>query len=700
MKLSLEWLRDYVDLPPDLPVSRLMHDLTMTTVEVEGATRVSDADTSELLGGEAVGSNDTILEIDNKSLTNRPDLWGHYGIARELAAIYKTRLKPLPAVPADLPAASLIGGLDPGTCGRFTATRFAGATAARSPFWLRSRLARVGQRSFNLWVDLTNYVMLDIGQPLHAYDAARVRLPLGTRRARTGETITLLNGEEYELSPDVLAIVDAAAVQGVAGVMGGMASAVSDATTDVILECANFDALTIRRASRRLGLRTDASSRFEKAIDTERIDAALARFLALAGELQPSASVTGFQDLSPAPTGRQRVTTSLPFLEGRLGAALPAAEVVQGLRSLGFDVDERSGELQVVAPTWRSTGDISGAHDLLEEIARLKGYDAFAFVPAEVQLVAKAIDPRAQFERRLRDLLTLTGGMYEIVTYPWSKLAFLDAAGIDAAGAPKLSAAPAPDQETVRPSLVPNLLESVAQNLGFFDRFRIFEMGRVFPGGTMPGDAPDEVLPAQPRHLAGAFVGSDAAALFRDVQGLLALIPRVTHAGSLTFGSGATAAWADQMARVSVRAPDAPRAIGTIGVVTRRARRAAGIKRGEVVIFELDLDAVTPLPSRDNRFTPLVHYPQADVDISLLFDRDTTWGSIAEAAAGGSDIVREVLFVDDYRGTGVPEGRKSITLRLRVGVPGRTLRSEEINAAGDAVRAALRRALAATERSA
>ena len=676
MKLSLEWLRDYVDIPADLPVATLMHDLTMTTVEVESAT---------------AHGGDTILEIDNKSLTNRPDLWGHYGIARELAAIYELPLKPQATLPAGLPpaAAPLVGTLDP-ECRRFTATTFSGARATESPAWLRERLARVGQASFNLWVDLTNYVSLDTGQPMHAYDGAKLTLPLGTRKARAGEKTRLLNGEDYTLAEGLLTIVDGRSIAGAAGVMGGLESAVTPETTSIVLECANFDALTIRRASRHLNLRTDASSRFEKGIDTQRIDAALGRFIALVRELQPDATITGFHDVTAAATAQQRLSTSLDYLEGRLGASLQAEDVVRGLKTLGFDVALDGRALDVVVPTWRSTGDVSGPHDLLEEIARLKGYDNFAFVPAEVQLVRPATDVRAQFERRLRDLLTLTGGMYEVVTYPWVKREFLEAAGVDASRAPKLHVAPAPDQDTVRPSLIPNLLEAVAQNLGFFDSFRIFEAGRVFPGGpgsNLASDHPDEALPAQPRHLAGAFAGPDAAALFREAQGLLEILPRVTHGAPLTMQAADGPAWADAAARIAIAGPHGP--AGTLAVVTKRARRLAGIKRGELVMFELDLDALAPLPSRENRFDPIANYPQAEVDVSLLFDASTSWEAIAAAAASAGDEVREVAFVDDYRGKGIPDGRKSITLRLRIGVPGRTLRSEEINAVADRARAAL-----------
>lgn len=692
MKLSLAWLRDYVDLPADLPVGELMHDLTMTTVEVESATAAGD---------------DTVFEIDNKSLTNRPDLWGHYGIARELSAIYKLPLRPVVApiasiLPERPPTAPLVGTLDP-ECRRFTATAFGNVRASASPAWLRERLARVGQNSFNLWVDLTNYVMLDIGQPMHVYDANRIALPLGTRKSRKGEKTRLLNGEEYELDEGTLTIVDAQAIVGVAGVMGGLDSSVTAGTTAIVLECANFDALTIRRASRRLNLRTEASSRFEKAIDTPRIDLAVTKFIALARDLQPDAVVQSVADVCSAPTEPGQVTTSLEYLETRLGASLTRQDVVEGLESLGFEVAEPSdsrvpGELAVTVPTWRSTGDISGPHDLLEEIARLRGYDTFAFVPAEVQLVKPALDARAQFERRLRDLLTLTGGMHEVVTYPWVKREFLEASGVDASRAPKLHVAPAPDQDTVRPSLIPNLLEAAAQNLGFFDSFRIFEFGRVFPGGTTAGDHPDEQLPVQPRRLAAAFAGPDAAALFREAQGLIELLPRVTHGAPLTLQAADGPAWADAAGRIAIVGPNGP--AGTLAVVTKRARRLAGIKRGELVMFELDVDALAPLPSRDNRFDPIANYPQADVDISLLFDAAAPWQAIAAAAGAAGAEVREVAFVDDYRGKGIPEGRKSITLRLRIGVPGRTLRSEDINAVAARARAALREQLGAQERTA
>lgn len=685
MKLSLQWLRDYVDIPADLSVQQLMHDVTMTTVEVESAEAVGD---------------DAVLEIDNKSLTNRPDLWGHYGMAREIAAIYGLPLAPagpaidglLAGTPVDT---SLIGTFDK-ECRRFTAARITGARASESPKWLRDRLTTVGQNCFNLWVDLTNYVMLDTGQPLHVYDAAAITLPLGARIGRHGERTTLLNGEEYDVE-DVLTIVDANGIVAVAGVMGGLASSVTSSTTAIILECASFDALTIRRASRRLNLRTDASARFEKGLDTQRVDLARARFVALARECQPDAVFEAVADVCPAPTAEAHVRTSFDYLEQRLGATLDSDTIVGGLERLGFAVDVEGREVDVTVPTWRSTGDVSGPHDLLEEVARLRGYDNFAFVPAEVQLVGKATDTRTEFERRLRDLLIFSAGMHEVVTYPWTKREFLDAARIDPAPAPRLATAPAPDQETIRPSLVPNLLEAVAENLGFFPAFRIFEMGRVFPGGVAPGDGHGEMLPVQRRHLAGALVGTSAAALFSEAKGLIEAIPRVAHAEPFQLEAADGPPWADVGGRAAITS--AAGRIGWLGVLSKRARRVAGIKRGEAVVFELDIDALVPLPSRDNRFDPLAHHPQADIDISMLFPRETPWAVIAETAAAAGGPVRRVAFVDDYRGKGIADDRKSVTLRLYIGVPGRTLNSDEINAAADAVRAALAGTLGAETRT-
>jgi phenylalanyl-tRNA synthetase beta chain len=794
MKISLEWLSDYVELPDDLDIKRIAHDLTMVTVEVEGAVDVAaalvnvvvgevlsveslpgakaltlvschvgnadgrplpivcgarnvspgmrvavalpgatirprhsgrpsvvapaevggvssaavlcgaaeigldelfppDDDHSILdLGGvdatpgqplaDAIGWRDFVLEIDNKSLTNRPDLWGHHGIARELAAIYRLPLKPLPAPPAvaALPAEPLVE-LDETYCFRFAGVRISNVRAQPSPLWLRSRLARIGQRPRNLLVDLTNYVMFTVGQPSHAYDASRVQPPLAARLARDGERIRLLDGSERELDPRMLVIADQRGPVALGGVMGGADTAVGDGTDEIVLEMATFDALTVRRTAGDAGIRSEASSRFEKGIDTARVDQGLALYLALLGKAQPSARVTGFIDNLARPTRSPSIELELPFLQRRLGERLTAAQVSAQLGSLGFEVRRGEAErLEVTVPSWRATGDVSTKYDLIEEVARLHGYESFHFVAPAVSLRAHALDRRAQMVRRAREALAFVSGMQEIVTYPWVSDALLDAAGLAGSARLRLAVPPAPDQSYLRPSLIPGLLGAVVSNLRFTSQFRLFELGRVFPmKDHARRDDPRDELPAQPLRLAAALVGSDAQGLILEAKGAIEALRRMAQIASLDFVEAAApaAAWADAGASLALVAGSG-KPVGALAVLSSRGRRLADIKQGAVALFEMDLDELAPLPSRENSYRHIVQHPEITSDLSMLFDEQVTWASIVDALRGLDALVREITLVDLFRGQQIPPGKKSITLRLRLGSPTRTLKTEEV----------------------
>jgi phenylalanyl-tRNA synthetase beta chain len=627
---------------------------------------------------DAIGWRDSILEIDNKSLTNRPDLWGHHGIARELAAIYRRPLKPLPALKVDgLPAAPLVE-LDASVCFRFAAVRFAGARMERSPLWLRSRLARIGQRPRNLYIDLTNYVMFAVGQPSHAYDPSLLEPPLAARLARDGERIKLLDGAEHDLDARMLVIADRARPVALGGVMGGADTAVRDSTGEVLLEMATFDPLTVRRTAARSGIRTEASSRFEKGIDTARVDQGLALFLALLGQAQPSARITGFMDNLARPTPRPIIQVTTPFLQQRLGERLTAEQIVAHLASLGFEVRLEADSLAVTVPTWRATGDVSTKYDLVEEVARLHGYESFRLVAPAVTLRGPALDRRSLMIRRAREALAFTGRMQEIATYPWVDDVLLDAAGLASRAPLQLVAPPAPDQSRLRPSLVPGLLSAVVSNLRFAAQFRLFEVGRVFPTAERaPLDDPREALPAQPLHLGAALVGPDPQSLLLEAKGAVEALRRMAQVASLEVAEGASpATWADAGASLSLVAGGKP--VGSLGVLSSRARRLADIKRGVVVLFELSLDGLEPLPSRENRYHHIPQHPEIASDLSLLFPEAVSWASIVGALRDLDPLVREITFVDQFRGQQIPPGKKSVTIRLRLGSPTRTLKTEEI----------------------
>lgn len=687
MKISLNWIADYITLPAGLSPRDIAHQLTMATVEVEG---VHDVD------------GDVIFEIDNKSLTNRPDLWGHYGVARELAAIYQVPLKPLPAEEPELPQAPLAGDIDPTVCRRFTATRIENVGVRDTPAWMKQRLVAIGQRSKNLYADLTNYVMLTTGQPMHAFDADRLSLPLSVRQATPNEAFDALDGTHLTLSSSDAVVADRAAAVGLAGIIGGMHSAIQTDTTRVVLEAACFDPLAIRRTSAAHGARTEASTRFEKSLSTHRVDEARRLFFHILNEIDPGARVTGFADRRNAATTNGEIRARVAYLCDRIGKNLSIEELRTPLERLGFGVAVAGDELTVTVPEWRNTGDISGPHDLIEEIARLHGYERFEFQAPQIRLEKSARDYAHGTERRLKEYLALACGLQEVVNYPWTEDRFVTAAGFSVEAAHlRLAAPPAPDQATLRTSLVPGLLRAIESNIRWRGSFRIFETGSVFPPGERASlDDAREKLPPQSKRVAAAFVGDDAEALFREAKGVIEAIGARVHVAPVIAAAGGSAPWADPGACVSIISGG--RTIGELGVLSRRGTRAAGLKHAFAAIFEFDitlgLGGLISSPSRDNKFVALPELPSVEVDVSLTYPDAVTWAAIADAARGVSPLIAAIEFVDQYRGKGIPDGHRSMTLRARLQPTSQTLTSEEAVAVANAIREIERRQLGAIER--
>ena len=597
MKVSLEWVSDYVDMPDDVPPAELARELTLKTVEVEDVTypgaalehvvtsviesseplghsgrtvlkcRIGDdrvvsvvtslpgltpgkrvavalagarlqtapngcatvssatisgrlsegvictpaqlglqrlfakADPSAALDladadkpagtplAEVLGYDDAIFEIDNKSLTNRPDLWGHYGIARELATIYGLPLRPLEAaLPSGTAPASgatrLVGDLDPAVCQRFAAIEFTTeAGSGPSPLWLRSRLARVDQASVALCVDISNYVMFTTGQPMHTYDANKVTFPLSARTAPEPTTLELLDGMAAEIASGMPIIVDATGPVALAGVMGAANSAVSADTRRYLLEVATFRPRPVRLSSQQIGLRTEASARYEKALDTQRVDAATGLFWHMLRQAAPDAMTSAMQDVVVDETQPVEVTVKLGFLADRIGTTLDEKEIGQTLGALGFGLNLDGDVLEVSAPTWRSTGDISLPEDIVEEVARIHGYDNLPAAELSITLLPSRALAARPTERVVRETLATRAGLCEVVTYPWVSDAMLTAAGWEKDKTVRFDGAPSPDQDSLRPSLVPNLVEAAARNLHHVGKVAIFEVGTVFRGG-------------------------------------------------------------------------------------------------------------------------------------------------------------------------------------------------------------------------
>ena len=791
MKVSLNWIKDYVDLPADMDLKRLAYDLTMSTVEVEDTIELAkqfdnmvvgriktieqhpNADKlkvcktdiggeikdivcggsnlaegmkvavalpgamckwhgegepveikkSKLRGVESYGMicgaveigladlfptkeeahildlsefdapagtpladalelNDIILEIDNKSMTNRPDLWGHYGIAREIAALYDLPMTQFPHFDRNVENTSgfHVTVEDAERCPRMTGTQIENVCVKPAPYWMQVRIWKTGMRPINALVDITNYVMLATGQPSHAYDSDHIAGHIIVRRAKAGETLTLLNGKELPLSTDDLTIADDAGIVGLAGVMGGAKDSILPTTSKVILEIANFQAAGIRRTALRYDNRTEASARYEKAIDPERCDQALDLSMQLFSDLYPEMKVTGLVDEYPRHLKPAEIDVPLSWLERRLGKHLSPDEIKHKMELLGYGITFNGDNMHVVVPTWRSTGDVSIQADIMEEVARMYGYENFEAEPITTTFDGAINQLDKDLERRIKEYLAIRCGMQEIFTYPWMEESYVNAVLQSTEGILSLSTPPSPAERFVRSSLLPNLCKAVVKNERYFNEFSIFETAQVFrdENYTSPYD-PREKLPSQRKNVAGAFATTDKdiTALFRKAKGVVEMMARYVHMETLTFRQTEKPVWADNVVWLNIYRGDEK--VGDLALLAKKVSMACGIKNMNVMLFQLDQDSLVPLKSRTNTFTHLAEYPMTDYDISLLVDGSVQWKDVAQTVRGiKSELLHGAAFVDEYRGKQVPAGKKSLTLRLAIGSKDKTLTSAEI----------------------
>lgn len=684
---------DEIGLGDLFPAEQEAEILDLSAFDVPAGTPLADA----------LDMNDVLLEIDNKSMTNRPDLWGHYGIAREIAALYDLPLVEIKPYQADVKSDFKVEIADPERCPRYIGVEMSGVEVKSSPYQMQNRIWKAGMRPINALVDITNYVMLATGNPTHAFDADNITDHIVVRRAVEGEKLVLLNEHELTLCPDDLVITDSEGPVALAGVMGGAKDSILPKTKRVILEVANFESTGVRRTALRYDNRTEASSRYEKAVDPERCDQALALSMQYFQELYPELTVTGFCDQYVNRLERAQIDVSLTWLAKRLGKSLSNEVIQKKLELLGFTVQIDGDNMHVIAPTWRSTGDISIKDDVMEEVARLYGYDNFEATAFTTSFTGAINQKDQDLIRHIKEYLAIRCGMQEVYTYPWMNDVFVNAVLQSTEGVLRLSTPPAPDLSYIRSSLLPNLCEAVVKNERYFHDFSIFEEAEVFfdRNYTSPYDE-TESLPEQRRHIGAAFASSvkDVTRLFREAKGVLESMPRYTHMEGFTFRKEEKPVWADSIVWLNIFRGEEK--IGDMGLLAKKVSMDCGIKNLSVMLFELDATKLVPLKSRTNKFTHLAEYPETDYDISMLFDSNTAWADMYEVIMGAkkaSALVKEASFVDEYRGKQIPDGKKSVTIRLTIGSAEKTLTSEEIESAANQVMKKLGKKLGAELRT-
>ncbi len=608
---------------------------------------------------------DSIIEIDNKSITHRPDLWGHHGMAREVAAILglpltdPARLDLLPQGPAAVKIK--IENLD--LCPRYSALVFENVTVQPSPLWLQYRLTAIGLNPINNIVDMTNFVMAELAQPMHAFDADLLKGDtIFIRPAQPGEHFRALNDEAYTLDPANMVIADAAGAIALAGVIGGGDSAIGDKTTRVVLESANFQASSIRKTSSSIKLRTDASVRFEKAQDPANTVRGLARAIELLREISPGIRLVGGladrkREMKPPPA----IELSLEWLARKLGRAIGPAEVRRILESLAFGVTEsKPGVFSVTVPSWRATKDVSMKDDLVEEVGRMVGYSSIAPLAPLVPAAVPPGNPTRRFQHDVRNLF-VDNGFTEVYNYSFLSEESVRAFGFDPAAHIHVTNPIASNQELMRASLLPGIWKNVTDNGKHRESFRLFEIGLEI-------HRREQGLPDEIPHLVAALYDRQDGGIFELKRVAECLMPgaRTVPAEARGYEHPARAAEIHWKGSVAGRLFELhPRFVET----------------GRAAILDLDLRVVESLSGERAKYTPIRRYPSSAFDLSVIAALRELAGTLESAIAGfAGPLLESIQFVRQYAGPPLAEGTKSVSFRLTVGSPERTLSSDEIAA--------------------
>ena len=646
----------------------------------ESETEIIDLKGFDCKAGDSIadlfGVNDTVLEIDNKSLSNRPDLWGHYGIARELSAIYDVPLKELNKFDIDknLPKYD-VEIKDTTKCNRYVAVEIDGIEEKPSPLWMQTLLSKVGQRPINAIVDITNYVMMAVGEPLHAFDKTHVGgEKIIVRNARENEELLLLDNNTIKLTPEDLVICDKNDVMALAGIRGGKKDSILPDTKGIVLEIANFSADAIRNTGKRFAEKTDASIRYEKGIDTQRVDEGLNLALELIKEIFPESKIIKYVDVYPNETKKNNIKVKESFLDTRLGKKISQEKINQILTALGYEITYKDGEYDVTVPTWRSTGDVTIKDDVMGDIARILSFDSFEAKPISITFEHSVKQNDVLLKRKLKEYLAQRCGFYEILTYPWVDEKYMKAVGTKMEECLKLATPPAPELAYLRNSLIPGMLEAISKNLRYYNEFKLFDCEEIYKKGDYRPSSEDEILPIQEHYLAGSIVGKDAKEIFYEAKGIVENIARYCHMEEIKLEKIEKPNWADINAYLNITKDG--EIIGELGLVSMQTMINSKIKRANVVIFEINADKLVPYASRTNKYERLPELPLVEKDLSIIIDEEITWEQIENAI---KSKVKEIDFVDEYRGDQIPEGKKSITLKVRILNEGTTMTSEQIN---------------------
>ena len=640
---------------------------------------------------------DVVFDLD--VTPNRPDCLSVLGVAREVAALTGAVVRePDLSYPED---GEPVDGLvqveieDPSLCPRYTASVVQGIRVGPSPRWMQDRLTRAGQRPINNVVDVTNYVMLEYGQPLHAFNYDTIgEARIIVRPARDQEAFVTLDEADHTLKPPMLVIADAHRSVALAGIMGGLNTEMTDDTTTVLLESANFDPINTRRTSQALRLRSESSSRFDKGLQPELAEVALRRATQLVLQVAGGRACKGIRDAYPLPAERPSMRFTIARLKKVLGMEPGVDRVRDILSSLGFSVSIESGDsLDVTIPYWRS--DIVQEDDLVEEVARIVGYDELPVTMLSTPVPHRNPQPEREARERVRDIMAECG-MQETISYSLTSEAVIAKVQPDGESLQALALANpmSGELERLRPTLRGSILSTLAYNQrNSRDGIRLFEVGRVYI--PRPAD-----LPLEREMLVGVVTGPrspedwlgdggqmdflDAKGILETFLGRLRIDAEFQPADDSLFMSG-------RCASIAV----GQTTLGVVGEVHATILERFEIDVTPVAMFEVDLAVlIKALPTDTHRYAPIARYPGAYRDLAVVLDRDVPAASVRRIIERHRLVAQATLF-DVYEGEGVPDGKRSLAYRVLLQHNERTLSGDEVDRAQADILAGLERELGA-----
>ena len=612
--------------------------------------------------------DDIIFEVDNKSLTNRPDLWGHYGIAREIATLCKRELKPLPRVDLsvynNLPKIDL--KIEDPLCLRYSCLQFENITKHTSPVNMRIRLFYCGMRAINLLADITNYIMLEMGQPMHTFDSRKVE-KIRIKRFDKPFTFKTLDGVERNIDENTLMICNDNSPVAIAGIMGGLDSEIVEDTSSLTLESATFDASSIRKSSSRLAHRTDASQRYEKSLDPELTVAAIERFVKILSDWDSGIKVTSsVTDEYAYKYDKVTLNFDKSFVDRYTGIEISNDTIVDTLSALGFGVKLDKDSFTVDVPSWRATKDVTLKADIIEEITRIYGYDNFNINTTVAPLYPVRAFLTKTTDEQVKDILVKSFGLHEVHSYIWAYTDECKKLGIEIENNIKLLNATNPNIETIRKSMVPNQLCQVKINTSYAQDFGIFEIARVVNGLKNDGLCKEE------KKLCVTLFSKTKSVteLYYDLANIISsVVDDIKHLPLeyKTIEADHNYVHPRNYNEISCGGV----VLGNMGIVHPTVSKKID-KKASVVFLEIDMDKLVSVENAGIHYVEAPKYPTIDVDVTFVCDK---YAPIANAIKEvGSSLIKKEAVVDTYEG----EDGKSITVRLTFMHEDRTLTKDEV----------------------